>query len=63
MLSQYRCISGAGGGQKKALGPLDLGFYMVVTHTMSAENEPEFSAREVCSLHFKAIDPALAQIH
>lgn len=56
----YGCISGARGGQKKSLGPLDLGFYMVVTHTMSAENEPESSARAVCSLLFKAIDPALA---
>lgn len=60
MLSQYGCISGARGGQKKALDPLGLGFYMVVTHTMSAENEPESSARAVCSLHFKAIDPAPA---
>lgn len=60
MLSQYGCTSGACGGQKKALDLLDLGFYMVVTHTMSAENEPEFSARAVCSLHFKATDPALA---
>lgn len=56
MLSQYGCISNARGGQKRALGPLDLGLYMVVTHTVSAKNEPESSARTVCALHFKAID-------
>lgn len=63
MLSQYGCISGARGGQKRALGPLDLGLAMVVTHTMGVENEPESSTRAVCALPFKAIDPALQQIH
>lgn len=59
MLSQYGCISGACGGQKRALGPLDLGLYMVVTHTMSVDNEPESSTGALCALPFKAIDPAL----